>query len=268
MLLRKKALLALVALLAAVGIAVPAPADNAGSPVEILVLSVPGLEQIGTVQPGGTLELTSGDTVRLRMSVRREGGSTGFPSTRFKVVSGEARLAVKSASEDVGNITFAAYTVRNPKRNQEETVIQYEILNPIRLPDQLRTGTIRVDVRDRPPEPPPPPPPPAEPSVSFSGIILYEHENFGGRSQNVTVDQVPSLRGTVLGNDVASSVRIQPGCRAVLYQDENFGGRSIVVTVDIRALRSTGLGNDSLSSLTLDCSDAAGHDRHDRRHRR
>jgi Beta/Gamma crystallin len=247
----------------ALGIALPAVAESADSGIQIMVLSGPDRQQVATVQPGDTLQLTNGDTVRLRMSYQPPGSATRYPSAKFEVVSGKERLAVKEANSEVGNVTFTAYVV-SPRKAREDTVIRYEIVDRDEVPRQLWTGTFRVEVRERSPEPPPV----AQPSAEFYGIIVYQDENYRGRSQNITVDRIPSLHASGFGNDIASSARIQPGCRAVLYQDENYRGRSIVMTSDIPELHYTALGNDTMSSLTLDCSGANDHehrDRHDER---
>ncbi len=243
-------------LLLAAALATPA-AGAADDRVEILVLSVPDRAQIATVEPGETLQLSNGEKVRLRMSFVPQGRAARYPSARFRVISGGDWLQVDAANEEVGNFTM---TGRMDRGRGGDAVVRYEILDHLdQIPRSLQTGTIRVEVRRGRSEPAPEED--DDTDVGFRGAILYEHEDFQGRRQNITT-QVPSLRGTVIGNDTASSIRIQPGCRATLYEHEDFRGRSFTVTVDVRALRLTGIGNDTVSSVALDCTEA------DRRNRR
>lgn len=89
------------------------------------------------------------------------------------------------------------------------------------------------------------------------GVTLYEHEDFGGRAETFYADN-SRLDGTRIGNDRASSVRVDPGCEAILYDDANFGGRSSIVTGDMPVLRSTALGGDAASSIRVSCRPLGG----------
>lgn len=84
------------------------------------------------------------------------------------------------------------------------------------------------------------------------GVTLFTNSDFRGRSQSFTRD-VRDLKRSQIGNDEASSVRIQRGCEAVLYSDVGFRGRSIRVTEDIEDLGRTRIGNDEVSSLEVNC---------------
>lgn len=84
------------------------------------------------------------------------------------------------------------------------------------------------------------------------GITLFEHGDFGGQSEAFFEDQ-PDLRGSTLGQDVASSVKVTPGCRAFLYRNINYQGRSTVVEGDLPSLRGSKVGNDEVSSLEIRC---------------
>lgn len=218
-----------------------------GSPIQriaINVLSMPDLELIGTLHPDDTLQLTVGQEVRLRMSAIPVNGGPHYPSARFWVASGPARLQVKAANERTGNITLLARRVQNPKNAREATVIRYEILGRLDISPRLRVGKIRVEVNE----------PPAETSSEFTGIILYEHSGFRGRSAHFTTDQVRDLRHSPIGEATANSVRIEPGCKAVLYERRDFKGRSATITKDVFDLGRTPVGNDSVTSFTMDCS--------------
>ena len=263
-------LLPVLSLLAAL-VTAPAPVAAAeGGPridrIEILVLKVPERDVLATVRPGEVLELPAGQTVRLRMTAVPSGAGARYPSTRFAVVPGRVGIEIKKAVEEVGNFTFSAFEERNPRNARQETAIQYEILDKLNIARELTTGKIWVRLAAEPP-------PVAEygdpaPAPGFSGIILYENEFYRGRSANFTTGEVPALRWIGIGQDSASSVRIEPGCRAILYEHEGFRGRSTEVTSDIPDLRVTGVGNDRVSSLKMDCSERDRRDRRDGHYRR
>lgn len=84
------------------------------------------------------------------------------------------------------------------------------------------------------------------------GVTLYDNADFRGRSQSFTRD-VRDLRGTEIGNDRASSLRLARGCEAVLYTGANFRGESMTVDYDVENLGETRIGNDQVSSLEVRC---------------
>jgi hypothetical protein len=84
------------------------------------------------------------------------------------------------------------------------------------------------------------------------GITLYVNSDFRGRSESFTHD-VRDLRGTQIGNDQASSLRLARGCEAILYSDVNFRGDSIAVDYDVPNLGETEIGNDQVSSVEVRC---------------
>jgi hypothetical protein len=87
---------------------------------------------------------------------------------------------------------------------------------------------------------------PVAPTDLTTGIIIYEHANFLGRSAHVTED-IKDLRSVDRGacaledsttwNDCVSSVRVAPGTRVTLYRDPNFRGESLELTIDIPNLQ-------------------------------
>lgn len=83
-----------------------------------------------------------------------------------------------------------------------------------------------------------------------SGVTLYEHQEFRGRSETFSTDQ-----HSLSFRDVASSVRIARNCRATLFEHPDFYGRSTVVTADIGDLHGSRVGNDTVSSLEVSCED-------------
>ncbi|MEE8524250.1 MAG: beta/gamma crystallin-related protein [Thermoanaerobaculia bacterium] len=104
---------------------------------------------------------------------------------------------------------------------------------------------------------------PARAQRGFSGqrgVTLYSDSDFRGSNEVFTGD-LSDLRRSRVGSDRASSVRVDPGCRAFLYTEVGFRGRSMEVTYDIPTLGGSAVGNDSVSSLRVDCEEGRGDDR-------
>ncbi len=83
------------------------------------------------------------------------------------------------------------------------------------------------------------------------GVTVYEHANFGGRSETFRYDD-PDLRDNPIGQDRITSVIVSPGCRAELFQDVGYRGRSTVVFGGTN-LGHTEVGNDRVSSIRVAC---------------
>ena len=66
-------------------------------------------------------------------------------------------------------------------------------------------------------------------------------------------DDVPDLRYTAFGSRRASSIAVPPGCTAVLYERPRFGGRSTVFRNDDNNLVNTAVGEDTASSMRVNC---------------
>lgn len=84
---------------------------------------------------------------------------------------------------------------------------------------------------------------------SEKGVTLYRDSGFQGPHQTFTVD-VPNLG---LSDDSVSSLRLAVGCQATLYRDTDFQGTAFSTTSDIPDLAQTPIGDDSLSSMKIDC---------------
>lgn len=93
---------------------------------------------------------------------------------------------------------------------------------------------------------------------AHGGVTLCEHLNFGGRCETFERD-VTDLRGSRVGNDEATSVRVDPGCRARLFQHPNFGGAYTELFRDTPDLRGSRVGDDSITSLEVRCDDHGEH---------
>jgi hypothetical protein len=92
---------------------------------------------------------------------------------------------------------------------------------------------------------------------STEGVTLYRDLDFSGRGQTFNGD-VSDLRGSNIGNDAATSVRISRGCRARLFADANFRGAYIETERDISDLRVTPVGNDTVTSVQVRCETNGG----------
>ena len=92
---------------------------------------------------------------------------------------------------------------------------------------------------------------------SSYGATLYRDLNFSGTSQSFS-DDVSDLRGSYVGNDTVTSVRVSRGCRARLYADASYRGAYLEVDRDISDLRGTRVGNDSVTSVQVSCNGGGG----------
>jgi hypothetical protein len=86
------------------------------------------------------------------------------------------------------------------------------------------------------------------------GVTLFSDESFRGSSEKFLADASDLGIYPRIGNDRASSVRVDPGCEAWLFADTGFGGASLYVTGDVPALARTTLGNDRASSVRVRCN--------------
>jgi hypothetical protein len=82
---------------------------------------------------------------------------------------------------------------------------------------------------------------------TLTGVELCQHADHEGRCQTFTANNA-DLRGSIVGGDTASSVRIRTGAVAALYEHDNYGGRCRTITKDDLNLHDNGFG-DIVSSL-------------------
>ncbi len=83
-------------------------------------------------------------------------------------------------------------------------------------------------------------------------VTVFEDDDFRGASESFAYSD-PDLRDNYLYQDTASSVYVEPGCRAVLYADVGFRGAATVVTGGEDNLGHTAVGNDRVSSIQVEC---------------
>lgn len=231
-----------------------AAAGPAIAELHVAVQDLATKKQRGYVRPGEVLTLEVGERVRLRMVAIPEARNRAprYPSTRFGLLAGKARVALSNIDEKVGSVDVTAVRSDNPGNEGATTLISYEILEPLDIKPARMGGTVAVKVV----APPPPPEPVREPArpETRRGVTLYEHQGYRGNYQKFYDGQeVPELRGSIVGQDAASSVRVDPGCRVTLWEHPSYEGRSSEVTADVEDLGRTRVGNDTVSSLRVDC---------------
>lgn len=84
------------------------------------------------------------------------------------------------------------------------------------------------------------------------GVTLFRDRGLSGPSQTFH-DDVPDLRYTQLGSRRASSILVPPGCVAVLYEKPGYRGRRTEFRASDNDLSNTGVGEDAVSSLRVNC---------------
>jgi len=150
-----------------------------------------------------------------------EGGTAPAPSREKKVepnASGSPRRGARPAADHV-----------RPGRE------------PGRVP---RTGVLNatVDVSGLASWPPP-------------AAIVYAGKRYRGRSQTFGVGEVPHLRGTRLGDNAASSLKVVGGARVTLFLKPGFVGRSETFVKDCPSLKGRKIRNNRASSLKVEPPD-------------
>lgn len=213
----------------------------------INVLDPTTKETLAEVAPDETLTLAVGAKVRLRMVAVPAGQNRGlrYPSTRFELVSGRARVDVTAANEETGNITLLAIRPDQPNRPHERTVVTFQILENWPMPAALRKGSITIEVEDPAQQVAPPPP-------LRRGVVLYDQPGFQGYSETF-VQSDPQLADNPIRDNAAGSIRVAPGCEAVLFDASGYNGRRVRITQDVDDLSYTELGNRAVSSIQISC---------------
>lgn len=82
------------------------------------------------------------------------------------------------------------------------------------------------------------------------GVYVYSDVNYGGVCEKFTTD-VPTFRGTTVGNDTATSIKIVGHFTAILYKDANYRNSSSTITTNVPDLSQFTIGSDALSSLRV-----------------
>ena len=79
--------------------------------------------------------------------------------------------------------------------------------------------------------------------------IIYEHRNYGGRSQCLQVGSY-NVNDLTLGNDSLSSVKVGKGRTVYLFEHKNFSGRKGALRKDASYIGDS--WNDIVSSIIVE----------------
>jgi len=88
--------------------------------------------------------------------------------------------------------------------------------------------------------------------IPVPAVTVYQHVNFRGNALAVGEGRVTirDLRRSAVGNDVVSSIEIEPGYEVTACQHQRLRGRCEVFTESVTDLRGIGF-NDVISSLRI-----------------
>ncbi|MCB1036150.1 MAG: peptidase inhibitor family I36 protein [Acidobacteria bacterium] len=236
----------------------PSPAAAQNPVIEKILFAVQDIETkeiLAEVPPNGDIELRPGDHVRIRaIAVPVGNKNRRYPSASYELGNPAGMVSMSRMNSELGSTDLEVHRSFNPNRPDAVPFLRYKILEDLKINQRMLSGNLYL--RLRPAEEPAPEPAPSSPPppVERRGVTLYEHQDFRGRSQRFFEDD-PSLNDNYLKHDMASSVRVDLGCKVTLYEHPNYQGRATVLTEDITDLNGTRVGNDSVSSLKVECSD-------------
>ena len=111
--------------------------------VQIVVKDITSKQDIGTVVPGGTIELPAGTRVRLIMEALPTGSTRGpvYPATTFSDVSRGGVTITRSNTEN----STADLMIAHSKGGSRTETIRYQITDTW-VPANLRTGSFTIRV--------------------------------------------------------------------------------------------------------------------------
>jgi hypothetical protein len=111
--------------------------------VEILVRDLNTRQELGTVEPGGTITLPEGAHVRINMTAIPTGSRRNvlYPATEFTDLN-RTGVRITRSSEENAAADLDILPMRNPERVQR---IQFRITDPW-VPVNLRTGSFNIRV--------------------------------------------------------------------------------------------------------------------------
>lgn len=138
-----RTLLTLILVLALVPLASAQSSKPNIGQVVIVVKDIDSKEEIGSVEPGGTITLPAGSHVRLIMTALPTGNARGplYPDTKFSDTSNGGVTITRSHVE---NSTADLVLNRSKAASRTET-IRYEITDSW-VPAHLRTGSFRIHI--------------------------------------------------------------------------------------------------------------------------
>lgn len=219
--------------------------------IQISVQDIKTKEILGTYSDGGTLRLSPGDQVRLRLVAipRNDNRNPHYPSGTFQLNNSGSNV-VLDVNAERGSAVLKV--LRMGTSASQNPFIRYNVTERIPMAKGIEKGVLNVELREQVSPVAPPVVQPEPPAGEPLGVTLFEHQDFRGRSQRFTADD-PQLNNDFLRQDMASSIRIDDGCKVTLYEHPNYQGRATVLTQDEVDLRNTRVGSDTVSSLEVDC---------------
>ncbi|HEX3128799.1 MAG TPA: hypothetical protein VH394_15815 [Thermoanaerobaculia bacterium] len=160
--------------------------------VQIVVKDLATGQEIGSVQPGGSVTLTEGQKVRLILTAYHPGQGKGpyYPETVFtETEPGRGWVRVTRTSQENSSATVEIVRPGNNNRNMTEA-LNYRITENVGIPNDLRQGSILIRV---------------EPLSASSGTGTYYPGN-GTATGNYTAQDLTNMlyRGILL-RDMDSS---------------------------------------------------------------
>jgi hypothetical protein len=106
-----------------------------------------GNQDIGSVEPGGTIDVPGGSRVRLVLSASAPGQNRPiYPVTRYTEDTPGRGITIVERNPENANATLQIAPLGNQQRSRTD-VIRYEISDPEnRIPDRLEKGMVRINV--------------------------------------------------------------------------------------------------------------------------
>lgn len=116
---------------------------------ELRIVVRSGNEEIGSIEPGGTIDLPGNSRVRLIMSAYAPGRGPNdrpiYPVTRYSEETPGRGISIVESNPENANATIEIAALGN-QRNRTD-VIRYQISDPDgRIPDRLERGSVRINV--------------------------------------------------------------------------------------------------------------------------
>lgn len=247
------------AALALLAFSTPANADD--PVIEQILFLVEDLDTkqvIQEVPANGDMNLEVGARVRIRAVAVPVGQNRGrrYPSASFELGNPSGLVTMSNMNSEMGATQLEVHRAFNSNKPDAVPFLRYKILEHLKIGPKMLSGNIyiRLSQKSDPVVTPQPSPVPQRPE-DRRGITLYEHQDFRGRNGKFFEDD-PRLNDNYFRHDIASSVRVDPGCKVTLWEHTDFQGRATVLTEDVTDLNGSRVGNDSVSSLQVDCSQA------------
>ncbi len=241
-------------------LAFTAPASAQNPVIEEIRFSVQDMktkEIIDEIPANGDLVLKVGDHVRLRTIAVPVGSNRKrrYPATSFELGNPAGLVSMTKMNAELGSATIQVHRASNRNRPDAVPFLRFKITEPLKIASRKLSGNIYIRLKQvEKPAPAPTAPPRTNSPEVRKGVTLYEDKYYAGRSEKFLED-TRNLANHYLHQDMATSVRVDPGCRVILFEHPDYQGRSQVLTESVNNLAGSQVANDAVSSLRVDCSD-------------